>query len=121
MKKAIKNVYKFSVQCDVCNKSKTVLYTVSDFGDAPHLMRCKYCEELYWYTPEDEAYIKPIEKQLIDLKCVKCGSKLKDSLVPTHKDINCFGTVFSLDDDFTGNAIPPNSDMISVDVYLLYS
>jgi hypothetical protein len=39
MKKEMVKVFKYKTVCDECNKEIYVYYTVSDFGDAPILMR----------------------------------------------------------------------------------
>lgn len=121
MKKETKMVYVYTVQCSNCHLNKIIYYTVADFGDEPLIMHCKDCGELYWYTREDEAYIQPIDIKLSGLKCERCNAVLKDSLVPTHKNIVCCGSDISLDDDFAGNTIPPDTEMVPVEVYLIYS
>jgi hypothetical protein len=121
MRKATVKVYVHKFKCFECNKTKTVYYTVADFGDAPHIMHCYNCGELYWYTPEDENYIMPIEKKLTGLKCEKCNSALSTYLTPTHKCICCEGDYISLDEDFAIGSISPNSEMVPVVVYLIYS
>lgn len=115
----IANVY--NATCLECNSSIKVYFTVADFGDAPIIKKCSQCGELYWYTPEDEAYIQPIDKQLVGIKCVKCNASLLNTLIPTHKKIKCCGIEFSLDDDFSGFKIPPVTELEQVDVYLIYS
>ena len=114
-------VYVFNTACIECSTNKEVYYTVPDFGEPPIIKKCKHCGELYWYSPEDEAYIQPVDKQLSGKKCEKCKTELINALVPTHKNIQCCGTEFSLDDDFAGYNISPVTDMIAVDVYLIYS
>lgn len=121
MKRETKMVYVFNAVCIDCNNNKKVYYTVADFGDAPIIKKCAQCGELYWYTPDDEAYIQPIDKQLSGKKCEKCKTELINALVPTHKNIQCCGTEFSLDDDFAGYNIPAVTELVSVDVYLIYS
>lgn len=121
MRKVTKMVYVYNATCLDCNSSKKVYYTVADFGEAPIIKKCSHCGELYWYTPEDDAYIQPIDKQLIGKKCEKCNAELLKALVPTHVNIQCCGMEFSLDDDFAGYNIPPVSEMEQVDVYLIYS
>jgi hypothetical protein len=121
MKKEKKMVYFYSVPCSDCNQIKYIYYTVADFGDAPYIRHCKYCGELYWYTPDDEAYVKSIDAQLNGKKCEKCKADLKNALVPTHRNIQCCGKEFSLDDDFISPNIPPNTAMIPIEVYLIYS
>lgn len=121
MKKEIKLVYVYNAKCFICNSNKKVYYTVADFGDAPVIKKCSHCGELYWYALDDEVYIKSIDKQLDGKKCKKCNAELLNSLVPTHKNIQCCGTEFSLDDDFIGYNIPSSAEMEPVDVYLIYS
>jgi hypothetical protein len=70
---------------------------------------------------DDVEYIKPIEEQIENLKCEKCGVKLSDSLTLTHKNIRCCNSIFSLDDNFTTNVIPPDSEMVLLNVYMIYS
>lgn len=113
--------YVYYATCFGCNTKKKVYYTVADFGDAPIIKKCKHCGELYWYTPEDEAYIQLIDKQLSGKKCKRCNAELLNALVPTHKSIQCCGMEFSLDDDFASYNIPPEFEMEQVDVYLIYS
>lgn len=114
-------VFKHKTVCDECNKEIYVYYTVSDFGDAPILMRCVNCGEYYWYTLDDVAYIKPIDKQLENLMCEKCGINLSDSLTLTHKNIRCCNNTFSLDDNFATNVILPDSEMVLLNVYMIYT
>lgn len=121
MKKDIKMVYVYNAKCFICNSSIKVYYTVADFGDAPIIKKCNHCGELYWYTPDDEVYIQPIEKQLNGKKCEKCNAQLLNALVSTHKNIQCCGTEISLDDDFAGYTIQPEVEMEPIDVYLIYS
>jgi hypothetical protein len=121
MKKVTKMVYVYNAICFQCNLNVKVYYTVSDFGDAPIIRKCSHCGELYWYTPDDEAYIRLIFKQLIGKHCEKCNTELLDNLIPTHKNIQCCSTEFSLEDDFAGYNIPPATEMVPIDVYLIYS
>lgn len=114
-------VYCFKTKCIDCNKEIVIYYTVPDFGDAPVIKRCKNCGEYYWYTPENEAYNKAIEKQLDGLHCEKCNAELKNSLVLTHMNITCCGSEFSLDEDFAGNLIPDGNKMVPLEVYFIYS
>lgn len=121
MKRETVRVYCYKTKCIDCSKDLKVYYTVSDFGDAPILMRCKNCNEHYWYTLDDEYHVKPINQQLEGLKCEKCGLNLKEYLVHTHEDIKCCGNEFSLDDDFADNKIPPENEMVYLEVYMIYS
>jgi len=121
MRKEKVKVYCFKTKCVDCDKEITVYYTLPDFGDAPIMKRCRHCGEYYWYTREDEIYQRTIDEQLDDLKCQECGADLNVSLVPTHKDILCCGYKFSLNDDFASHSIPPNDEMVSLDVYMIYS
>lgn len=121
MKKETRMVYVYNATCVECNNNIKVYYTVADFGDAPIIKKCAQCGELYWYTPDDELYIQPLDKQLREIKCEKCKAELINTLVPTHKNIMCCNNEFSLDDDFAGNNIPPISEMVPVEVYLIYS
>ena len=121
MKKETKMAYVYNATCFDCNSIKKVYYTVADFGDAPIIKKCNHCDELYWYTPDDEVYILPIDKQLNGKKCEKCNAQLLNALVSTHKNIQCCGTEFSLDDDFAGCKIQPVAEMEQIDVYLIYS
>jgi hypothetical protein len=120
MRKVAMTAYVYNATCIECNSSKKVYFTVADFGDAPIINKCSQCGELYWYTPEDESYIQSIDKQLIGKKCVKCNASLLNTLIPTHKNIQCCGVEFSLDDDFSGFKIPPIAELERVDVYLIY-
>ena len=121
MEKRTVMVFCYKTKCFDCDQEINVYYTTPDFYDAPIIKRCKYCGEYYWYTPEDVSYIRPIKEQLNDLKCVKCGANLNDSLIETYKKLNCCGNEFSLDDDFAGNIIPDNNEMVPIDVYFIYS
>ena len=121
MKKELKMVYTYMWQCSSCNMMKQIYYTGADFGDAPYIMHCKHCGELYWYTLEDEEYLRPIGLQIEEIKCETCKADLKNALVPIHKNIQCCGMEISLDDDFAGYNIPPVNDMVPVEVYLIYS
>lgn len=121
MKKETKMAYVYDATCFNCNTNKKVYYIIADFGDAPIIKKCGYCGELYWYTHDDEVYIQAIDKQLSGKKCEKCKATLINTLVPTHKNIQCCGTEFSLDDNFAGYNIPSDSVMVPIDVYLIYS
>ena len=120
MKKETRMVYEFKTKCIDCSKNLTIYYTIGDFGDPPTILHCKYCNEYYWYTFEENAYIRPLPKQIENLKCEKCGAELKKCLVPTHKNIECCYN-FSLDDDFAGSKIPKDCEMVPVEVYLIYT
>ncbi|MDD4095887.1 MAG: hypothetical protein PHP22_06570 [Oscillospiraceae bacterium] len=120
MKKQVVNAYCFEVECPECNGKKKIYYTLPDFGDPPIILKCRECGELYWYTPEDDAYIRPIHDQLAGKKCVSCGAVLQESLCPTHKNIKCCSQVVSLDDDFYLSD-PQKSMMEEVNVNLIYS
>lgn len=104
-----------------CQKEFKVYYTVPDFGDAPVLLQCRYCNEYYWYTCEDVDYIQPFYKQIENKYCDKCGAALSSCLVAPHKNVDCDGYKLSLDDNFAGNSILEDSAMVSIEVYLLYS
>ncbi len=121
MKKQVVYAYCFEVNCSECNRKKKIYYTLPDFGDPPIILKCKECGELYWYTPEDDAYIRPIRDQLIGKKCVLCGSFLLESLCPTHKYIDCCNQEISLDDDFYRSNPHKESIMEEVEVNLIYS
>lgn len=121
MIKEVRMVYEFETKCIDCNKNIKVYYTVADFGAAPTILHCKYCKEYYWYTFEDDAYIRPFHKQIENMKCINCEADLKNCLVPTHRLIECCGNELSLDDDFAEYKIPNESEMVPVEVYLLYS
>jgi hypothetical protein len=114
-------VYSYKYKCFECNEIKTIYYTVADFGDSAHILQCKHCCELYCYTPENEVYLKPLDEQLIGLRCVECNNDLSNSLVPTHKGLRCCGEYFSLEDDFMPKTIPPNTALVPVEIYLIYS
>jgi hypothetical protein len=72
------------------------------------------------YTPEDDAYIRPIEEQIKDEQCITCGSDLSGALVPTYTNIKCCGQVFSLDDNFADSTNMDSGAMKDIEVYLLY-
>jgi len=124
MKKAIRRAYKFSAKCP-CGKSVDIYITIPDFGDPPIVNKCNICDVLYWYTPDDDYYIKPLDEQVGDKNCIKCNAKLRSSLESTHKNIKCdCGKTFSLDDNFLRSYrirydnLPSMED---IEVYLLYS
>lgn len=121
MKKGRRRVYRHITHCIDCQKEVIVYYTAADFRDPPVILRCKYCNAHYSYTPEEDYYIRPLETQIASLHCVNCGALLKDSLVETHKNIQVCDHEFSLDDDFAGHQIPPDSETVIIDVNLIYS
>ena len=120
MKKQVVNAYCFEVKCPECKRTKKIYYTLPDFGDPPIILKCRECGELYWYTPEDDAYIRPIHDQLAGKNCVSCRAVLQESLCPTHKNIKCCSQAVSLDDDFYLSD-PQKSVMEEVKVNLIYS
>ncbi len=121
MNKETVKVYKYAARCIECKEGFDVYYTFADFGDAPVLLRCRHCNEYYWYTPDDDAYIRPIDAQLKGITCAGCGAGLKDCLVPTHKDIECCGYRFSLDDNFADNISLRDDEMTTLQVNMIYS
>lgn len=121
MKKESKRVYVYETKCFECDKPIPVYCTLADFGDPPIIKKCKYCNTLYWYSPEDDFYIKPIEQQLEGKRCIRCDADLQESLVSTHKQIKCCGTEFSLDDDFADSIDPDSAPTRDVKVNLIYS
>ena len=121
MKKEIVKVYQYAAQCIECKEDCIMYYTVADFGDAPVLLRCRHCIEYYWYTPDDAAYIRPIDVQLEGLACGGCGTGLKDCLVQTHKEIKCCGYQFSLDDNYADNILLNDDEMTTLQVNMIYS
>ena len=121
MKEEIVRVYVYYTKCSFCNKKIPIYYTLPDFGDPPVIKKCKFCETLYWYTPEDEYYRKPLIKQLEMKTCIKCNAELIKSLVPTHTNINCCNSIFSLDDNFAYSINLENGNMEKISVYLIYS
>ena len=120
MKKETHAAYMYLAKCIGCNKVVPIYFTVSDFGEAPILRKCKNCDTLYWYTVEDETYIQPLEKQLEGKLCVTCNTLLNETLVPTHTYIKCDDSIFSLDDDFAVLTNLDESEMENIEVYLLY-
>ena len=120
MKQETKRVYLYQTKCFECGKIIPVYCTLADFGDPPIIKKCRYCNTLYWYTPEDDFYIKPIEEQLDGKHCVRCNADLQKSLVPTHEYIKCCGTEFSLDGDFIYSINLDNDHTIDVEVNLIY-
>ena len=121
MKKEIKRVYVYETKCFECTNTIPIYCTLADFGDPPIIKKCKYCSTLYWYSPEDDFYIKPIEQQLEGKSCVQCNADLRESLVSTHKNIKCCGTEFSLEDDFIYSIDLDSNPTIDVKVNLIYS
>ena len=120
MKKETKRVYVYDAKCFECNKAIPIYFTVPDFGDPPIIKKCKFCNTLYWYTPEDEYYKRPLEKQLDGKACVNCNMGLGVALVPTHTHIKCCHSEFSIDDDFAYAIDLDSSVMENVEVYLIY-
>jgi len=122
MKKNTQNAYKYDAICPDCGKETRIYFTLADFYDAPIITKCKCCDTLYWHTPEDEYYIRPLEKQIEGKKCIKCEASLSEVLVPNHRDIKCkcCKTIFSLADNFA-DSMKYDSPMEEIEVYLIYS
>ena len=120
MKKETRRAYVYNTKCFECNKSIPIYVTLPDFGDPPIIKKCRFCDELYWYTPDDEYYRNPLEKQLEGKTCVKCNADLSKALVPIHTHIKCCDTEFSLDDDFADCMNSDGSIMENIEVYLIY-
>ena len=120
MKKSTVNAYKYNTICFECGKTISIYFTLSDFGDPPIIKKCKICDTLYWYTSEDEAYIKPLSKQIEGRTCVGCNANLNEALVATYTHLKCCSTVFSLDDNFIDSVSLDNGIIESIEVYLLY-
>ena len=120
LRKAIHRAYVYSAKCIECNKSTPVYVTLPDFGDPPIIKKCKFCDTLYWYSPEDIYYKKPLEKQIEGKNCAICAANLCEALVPTHTHIKCCNTEYSLDDDFINLVDLDYSVMEDVEVYLVY-
>lgn len=121
MEKANKRAYVYHSKCTDSNKLiPKIYYTLPDFGDAPILKKCKFCDTLYWYTLEDEFYIQPLEKQIEGMSCEICNANLSEALVPTHTYIKCCNTVISLDDNFADSVGLDNGIMEDIEVFLLY-
>jgi hypothetical protein len=116
-----KNVYLFEAKCLKCNETKPIYYTLSDFGDAPLIKKCKSCDAHYWYTLDDAHYIRPLDKQLEGKKCIECGVDLSEVLVDTHTHIKCCNSSFSLDADYANSARNNIFNMDKIAVYLIYS
>jgi len=120
MKKEVKRAYVYEAKCFECNKIQKIYFTMPDFGDAPIIQKCRFCSTLYWHTPEDEYYIKPLDKQLEGKACIKCDANLNKTLVPTHSHIKCCNVEFSLDDDYSYGISVDSASMEEVEVYLIY-
>lgn len=120
MNKEIKCVYVYETKCLDCGKCITIYYTLPDFGDAPFLRKCIFCDTLYWYSADDEYYIRPLAGQIEGKVCEKCKSALSESLVPTHTHLVCCNNTFSLDDDFVDSVDLDGQTMKSIEVYLIY-
>ncbi len=121
MRKEERRVYVYKSHALDCQNEYKVYYTVADFGDAPVLLQCRFCNEYYWYAFEEDAYLRPFHKQIENKYCEKCRVSLNSCLIPPHKNVDGGGYKFSLDDDFAGNSIPNDNEMVSLEVYLLYS
>ena len=120
MNKEVKRAYVYEVKCVKCEKNQPVYFTVPDFGDAPIIQKCRFCDTLYWHTPEDEYHIKPLDKQLEGKVCIKCNADLSKALVPAHSHIKCCNMEFSLDDNFSYNIDWDCASMAEVEVSLIY-
>jgi len=106
--------------CFACNKTISVYVSLSDFGDAPVIKKCKYCDTLYAYTIYYERS-KSLEEQLKGINCVNCSAELSIALVLAHTHIKCCNTVFSLDDDFS-DSFGRDSDLVEdLEVYWIES
>jgi len=121
MNQEIKRVYVYETKCFACERTIPVYCTLADFGDPPIITKCKNCNTLYWYSPEEDFYIRPIKQQLEGKSCVRCNANLRDSLVSTHKHIKCCGTEFSLDDDYANSIDLVSNPTRDVKVNLIYS
>lgn len=124
MKKETRRAFEYNGECIECNGKYSFYYTLADFGDPPIVLHCKVCNALYWYTQEEEDYLRPLNEQINNMKCAICNNNLKDNLVPTHKCVRCHkcGDVFSLDDDFDRRNTPPDDNQLkTIKVFLLYS
>lgn len=115
--------YQHIEKCLECKKEIKIYYTIPDFGDPPHLMRCFNCSQYYLYREEDVKYFKPLKEQISNCDCQQCGMKLCDTLVEPHRDIKCCNCedIFSLDDDYKGYQIPDDSFSVVIEVLDLYS
>jgi len=122
MKKTEIRVKVFQTKCEFCNEVKKVYYTVPEFGDSPIICKCKNCNVLYWYNPDDTHYQKPLNQQIQNLKCVKCNENLTVTLVENHKDICCCDITFSLDDDYVRHIKEVEKQSVELlNAYHLYS
>jgi phage FluMu protein Com len=99
----------------------SVYYTLADFYEAPFIKKCKFCNALYRYTPEDDWYIQPFAKQIENKECVECNARLSEALMSVYTNIKCCNcdTMFSLDDNFT-HGMRYDSFTEEIEVYLLY-
>ena len=120
MEKAIKRAYVFYTKCVDCNKRISVYHTLPDFGDPSYIKKCRFCDTLYWYTPEDEFYVKCYNEQIMSKACAVCNAKLSDALVNTHTSLRCCNAAFSLDDNFADSVDLDNEVTEDIEVYLLY-
>lgn len=120
MKKVIAKVNKYDAECSICKKKIPIYLMLPDFGDPPIIKKCKCCETLYWYTPDEDYYLKPYEKQIEGKRCEICNANLSENLVLTHKHIKCCGMIFSLDDNFI-ESMRIDSPLEKIEVYLIYS
>ncbi len=121
MKKQKMNVYVFKHKCCDCGKVKDIYYTLSDFGDAPTLKKCKNCGTYYRYDSEEDAYMKPIEEKLEGLSCSVCGANLKETLCFPYEDVKCRYGTYKLDNNFAHNLYSSDEDMVQIEVFLIYS
>lgn len=123
MIQAMKKAYSILLNCNYCDNDIKIFFTAPDFGDPPSIVHCRYCNESYWYTPEDEFYIKKLDEQLFNKRCIKCNSQLSDAIVPTYTSIqcNCCFNEISFSKDFCGKFIPNDNEMEPIQVTLIYS
>lgn len=122
MIQALSKAYSTVVKCHYCDSDIKIFFTAPDFGAPPTIVHCKYCNELYGYTPEDEVYIRKLDEQLIGKKCIQCNAQLSDALVPTNIFIQCtccFNEV-SYSEDIFGKCIPDDDEMETIRVTLIY-
>lgn len=112
--------YTFEAVCGDCGKAIPVYYQLSDFYEAVELRRCRQCGTLFCYTREDEAYRRPLDKQLADKTCPQCDCVLRHALVQPHKQISCCGEPFDLDDDYPRHGRYDDPTTL-IEVYDLYS
>ena len=109
-------LFRSSVLC-ADGTRQTVLFTVPDFGDAPHLFICAKCGALFAVNPEDEFYAKrQFSKEKQKLSCPECNASLADAL-PYPENYRCDSTGELDRYERMTRTIPPDEESIVVEFW----